>query len=209
MEPVGRKECIMKGKFILLVFILIGALAVSAPVLGQEYDEAGDRIGKQKNRGKHQRAGKGMRGEGMGMRQAVRLELFQYLYPVRLIRRHSADLELTDKQVEKLQKVVGAVQGEIGKLKWDVDREAQKLLDLVREGGTKEKVYKQMDRVFKYENKIKKKHLGLMIVVKDILTPEQRAYLDEVKKKKMEQFNDDFDGSRRRGKRGGPGAPRF
>ena len=48
-----------------------------------------------------------------------------------------------------------------------------------------------------------------MIVVKDILTPEQRAYLDKVKKKQMEQFNDDFDNSRKRGKRGGPGAPRF
>jgi Spy/CpxP family protein refolding chaperone len=199
----------MNGKFTLLVFMLIGALVVSAPVLGQEYNEDADQIGKQKNRGKHKRMGKGMRGEEMGMRKAVRLELFQYLYPVRLIRRHSADLDLTDKQVEKLQKVVGAVQGEIEKLKWDVDRETQKLLDVVREGSTKDKVYKQMDRVFKYENKIKKKHLGLMIVVKDILTPKQRAYLDRVKKQQMEQFNDDFDKPGGRGRRGGPSAPRF
>ncbi len=199
----------MNGKFTLLVFMLIGALAVSAPVLGQEYNEDTDQIRKQKNRGKHKRMGKGMRGEEMGMRHSVRLELFQYLYPVRLIRRHSADLDLTNKQVEKLQNAVGAVQGEIEKLKWDVDREAQKLLDVVREGGTKDKVYKQMDRVFKYENKIKKKHLGLMIVARDILTPKQRAYLDRVKKQQMEQFNDDFDRPGRRGRRKGPSAPRF
>ncbi|MCP4199830.1 MAG: hypothetical protein GY762_22020 [Proteobacteria bacterium] len=199
----------MNGKFTLLVFMLIGALAVSAPVLGQEYNEDTDQIRKQKNRGKHKRMGKGMRGEEMAMRHSVRLELFQYLYPVRLIRRHSADLDLTNKQVEKLQNAVGAVQGEIEKLKWDVDREAQKLLDVVREGGTKDKVYKQMDRVFKYENKIKKKHLGLMIVARDILTPKQRAYLDRVKKQQMEQFNDDFDRPGRRGRRKGPSAPRF
>jgi Spy/CpxP family protein refolding chaperone len=196
----------MKGKITLLIFILIGALAVSAPIMAQEYNGDNTRMEKQRKRGKHQKMGKGMGGGGMGMRQGTRLELFRYLYPVKLIRRHSADLKLTDKQVQRLQKVVGDVQGEIEKLKWDVERESQKLIAIIKKGGTKEQVYKQLDRVFKYENKIKKKHLGLMVVVKDLLTPKQREYLDKVKETNMERFGG---GSSGPDGPGGPNPPQF
>jgi Spy/CpxP family protein refolding chaperone len=139
----------------------------------------------------------------MGLRQGTRLELFRYLYPVQLIRKHSADLQLTDKQIEKLQNVVGDIRNEIERLKWDVERESQKLIGLVKKNATKEQVYKQMDRVFKFENKIKKKHLGLMIVVKDILTPKQREQLDAIKKSIIEQRDPGLDGP------AGPNPPPF
>jgi hypothetical protein len=38
-----------------------------------------------------------------------------------------------------------------------------------------------MDKLFSVENAIKKKHLGLMISVRDILNKSQREFLDKVK----------------------------
>ena len=162
------------------------------------------RMGKQKDRNKHRNKARGMGGKEMGLRQGTRIELYRYLYPVRLVRRHASDLKLTDKQIDKLQKVVSRAQGEIERLKWDVERASQKLVDTVRKGGTKEQVYKQLDQVFKHENKIKKKHLGLMIAVRDILTVQQREYLDTIKRDHMKRFGED---SGRPGGPGGPGGP--
>ena len=166
------------GKSRLIIFVLIGTLALSAPVLAEETDRHHPRMEKQNNRNQHRNKTRGIGGKEMGLRRGTRIEMYRYLYPVRLVRRHVSDLKLTDKQIDKLQKVVSRAQGEIERLKWDVERASQKLVDILRKGGTKEQVYQQLDRVFKHENKIKKKHLGLMIAVRDILTAQQREYLD-------------------------------
>ena len=143
----------------------------------------------------------------MGLRRGTRIEMYRYLYPVRLVRRHASDLKLTDKQIDRLQNVISRAQGEIERLKWDVERASQRLVDILRKGGTKEQVYQQLDRVFRHENKIKKKHLGLMITVRDILTAQQREYLDAIKRENMERFGEDFGRPGGPGKLGGPDVP--
>lgn len=191
----------MIGKVSMLILIFIGVLAAAAPVFAEERGRNQSGIGKQKNRNLHRQRAKGMGGKEMGLRHATRIELYRYLYPVRLVRRHASELKLTDEQIDRLQKMVSNAQGEIERLKWDVERASQKLVDTIRKGGTKEQVYKQLDRVFKHENKIKKKHIGLMIEVRDILTPQQREHLDTIKHEHMKRFGRDF------GQSGGPGGP--
>ena len=191
----------MIGKSPFLLFVLIGALALAGPVLAEENDRDHPRMEKQKNRTQHRNKARGMGGKEMGLRHATRIELYRHLYPVRLVRRHAGELKLTDKQIDKLQNVVSNAQGAIERLKWDVERASQKLVDTIRKGDTKEQVFKQLDRVFKYENKIKKKHLGLMIAVRDILTPQQREQLDTIKQENMKRFGRDT------GQPGGPGGP--
>jgi Spy/CpxP family protein refolding chaperone len=125
----------------------------------------------------------------------IRGEMMKHLYPVELVRRHADEIELSESQYEKLRSTVVKVKGEVEKISWDMDREAQKLVDLVAKGAKSEEIYAQMDRVFEYENKIKKLHLGLLLSVRDILTDKQRKQLDQIRQQ-------------RRGGEGAPGARR-
>jgi Spy/CpxP family protein refolding chaperone len=172
----------MKKQQIIFIAMLVGALAASVP--------AAARRGGGQGKGK---MGMKQKGHGMGHGK-MRHELMEYLYPVELIRHFATELKLTDDQIKKIRKVSIDVSAEVENLKWDIEHEAKVLLDIVKDGGSKEKVYAQMDNVFKYENKIKKKHVGLMIVLRDILTKNQRNYLDGVKTEWMSRNN-----------RGGPG----
>jgi Spy/CpxP family protein refolding chaperone len=142
-------------------------LAVAAPALGQGWG---------------MRGGPGMEPhEGRGGDAGMRRELMESLYPIELVREHAADIKLTDEQVGKLRKLVADVRSEIDQLQWDLEREGNKLVELVKKGATKEDIYAQLDVIFGYENKIKKKHVGLLVVVRDVLSAKQRAQLDKIK----------------------------
>ncbi|MDD5309075.1 MAG: Spy/CpxP family protein refolding chaperone [Deltaproteobacteria bacterium] len=121
-------------------------------------------------------------GQGPGMRDEARQEIMEQLYPIGLVKAHKDELKLTDEQVDKLRKLVRDARAEVGQLMLDVQKESEKLVDLLRAGASKEQVYAQLDRIFPIENKIKKKHLGLLICVRDVLTTEQRKALDMFKR---------------------------
>ncbi len=137
-----------------------------------------------------QRAGRGQRRAATAEDKAqkrtpgLKNDLMEHLYPIEMVRAHADELELSGEQIRKLRKVVTDVRIELENLKWDVARESQRLARLVAEGGSKESVYAQMDRIFRYENKMKKKQLGLLIVIRDVLTTQQRELLDEIKERR-------------------------
>jgi Spy/CpxP family protein refolding chaperone len=118
---------------------------------------------------------------------AVRFELMKHLYPIELVRHFAAELDLSEAQVNQLRKLVKDVQIEIEDLKWGLSKETRALLEMVADGATKEQVYAQLDKIFVYENKIKKKQLGLLICIRDVLTKKQRKVLDKVKEEHMKQ----------------------
>jgi hypothetical protein len=120
------------------------------------------------------------RGHGGPDAEVHRVIMEQYYLP-EMVRQFSEELDLTDAQVEKLRKATSDARNETDQLEWDVSRENRKLAKLLREGATKEQVYAQMDAVFSFENKIKKKMVGLLIVVRDVLTKPQRERLDKMK----------------------------
>jgi hypothetical protein len=155
---------------------LAAAFALSAQVEAQE------------SRGQGGQKGREGRQEEMGLRGPAGQDLMEYLYPVDLIRRYSTDIKLTDNQIKQIHKIMTGVGDEVEQLKWDLEKEAQKLVDLVKAGESKSKIYVQMDKIFAVENKIKKKHLGLMIDVRDILTKAQRDFLDKVKSETQGPF---------------------
>ena len=162
-----------------VITIAVGALiAFATPALGQ---------GKGKAHAGPGNPQPGMGGPGMGPGQErggedrMRRELMESLYPIELIRGYMTEIKLTDEQVEKLRKLVTDVRNEVEQLEWDLQREGGKLVELVKKGATKEEIYAQMDVIFGHENKIKKKHLGLLIVVRDVLNAKQRAQLDKIK----------------------------
>jgi Spy/CpxP family protein refolding chaperone len=130
-----------------------------------------------------QKKGKG----GQPNPDVVRHELMQHLYPIELVRHFATELKLTESQVNALRKLVRDVQIEIEDLKWGLSKETRALLDLVAKDATKEQVYAQVDKIFAYENKIKKKQLGLLICIRDVLNKKQRKFLDKVKEEHMKK----------------------
>jgi Spy/CpxP family protein refolding chaperone len=176
--------------------VAIGALlAFALPAMGQ---------GKGKGRGHGGGPGPAapeMGGPGMGPdgggEGRLRHELMASLYPIELVRARMIDIKLTDEQVEKLRKLVSDVRTEVEQLEWDLQRQGIKLVELVRKGATKEEIYAHLDLMFANENKIKKKQLGLLIVVRDVLTAKQRAQLDKYKA--------DMEKERERWRQSGPG----
>jgi Spy/CpxP family protein refolding chaperone len=179
----------------IVIAIALGALFAAAPAMGQ---------GKGRARGGPDYpqpgfVGPGMGGPGAGPRHdrggedGLRRQLMESLYPVELIRENAGEIKLTDEQIEKLRKLVSDVRNEIEQIEWDLEREGRKLVEIVKKGATKEEVYAQLDVIFGYENKVKKKHLGLMIVVRDVLNAKQRGQLDEIKaerEKEREQWRE-------------------
>jgi Spy/CpxP family protein refolding chaperone len=162
-----------------VITVAVGALiAVAMPAMGQD---------KGKAHGGPGMGGPGMGGPGMGPDQSgggedrLRHELMESLYPIELVRAYMTEIKLTDEQVDKLRKLVSDVRNEVEQLEWDLQRQGQTLVELVKKGATKEEIYAQLDAMFVNENKIKKKHLGLMIVVRDVLNAKQRAQLDKIK----------------------------
>lgn len=144
-------------------------------------------------------------GPGMeGDRDGMHLVVMKYLYPLEMVRRHAEEIDLTDEQIEKLREVVTSVNAEVEQLKWDLAASSRKLAKLIEEGATKEQVYEQMDVIFKYENKLKKKHLGLMIVVRDVLTKKQRGKLDDIKEEARKAQGQARGPAQGQGRRGGP-----
>ncbi|MCK9462787.1 MAG: hypothetical protein M0R80_24460 [Proteobacteria bacterium] len=172
----------------IVIVIAVGAMLAATPALAQGKGKGQGAPGKAKQGlagpkvgGPHM-GGPGMgphRGRGGG--EGMRGELMESLHPVELIRRNATEIKLTDGQIEKLRKIVSDVRNEIEQLEWDLERENGKLVALVRKNGTKEEIYAQLDVMFGYENKIKKKHLGLLVVVRDVLNAKQRGQLDKIK----------------------------
>lgn len=170
----------MKTHYALFSLVLAGLLAlpVNLSARGKGHENAASRSEGNRSGSK---AGKRQRGRRLGLRGAISKEIMDHLYPVGLVRRYAKDLNLTDNQTKKLRNIVTKVHSEVENLKWDVDRESQKLGDMVSRGASVNQVLKQMDVVFRFENSIKKKHLGLLIAIRDILTAEQKKFLDAVK----------------------------
>lgn len=174
---------------VIAVALLAGLLA-ALPALAQSAPKGGKGMGRGAGPGAGPGAGLGPgAGPGsidddmldMGPRGSVQNALKYELYPLGLVRRHVRDLSLTEKQTEKLRKLSTDARAEMEKISWDLDREGQKLVDLVKAGAPKKKIEAQLDKVLKHENAVKKNHLRLLIDIRDILTPEQKKKLDTIK----------------------------
>ncbi len=136
----------------------------------------------------HRAMGGGPGSPGGPEEHRIRKEMMKHLYRVEMVRRHSDEIGLSDKQYEKLRSLVVKVKSEVEQITWDMDREARKLVELVEKGAKTEAIHAQMDRVFEHENRIKKLHLGLLLSVREVLTVKQRKRLDAIKQQRREKI---------------------
>ena len=107
------------------------------------------------------------------------------LFPPELIMQHQQALGLTDEQKEFLKGELRKAQLRFTELQWQVQDEAEKLAALIKQEHVDEQaVLTQMDRVLAAERELKRTHMSLIIRIKNKLTPDQQARLQELKKKR-------------------------
>lgn len=106
----------------------------------------------------------------------------RFLYPPDLIMAHSQDLNLQDAQRQTIKNEVQKAQSKFFDLQWQTREETEKMVKLLQQSPADEtKILEQADRIMSLERDIKRTHLALLIRLRNMLTPEQRARLQQFK----------------------------
>lgn len=116
------------------------------------------------------------------------------LFVPSLIMEHQSDLGLTDEQRQAITKEMAETQKQVLELRWQLEEKSTALDKmLAAEKVDEAAALARIDDLMRVEEQMKRAHLGLLIRVKNLLTPAQQATL-----KKLEP----------RGPRGMHGPPR-
>jgi Spy/CpxP family protein refolding chaperone len=110
------------------------------------------------------------------------LELRRELFPPELVMRHQEEIHLSGEQKNALVREMQAMQSDLVPLQFEMSEAAGKLraaLDAPR--VDEDKASALADHLMSLETRIKKRHLALMIRIKNILTPEQQSLLRELR----------------------------
>lgn len=103
------------------------------------------------------------------------------LFPPELIMQHQQALGLSEEQKNFLKAELRKTQTRLTELQWELQDEMEKLAALMKQDQVDEaQALTQLDKVLGLEREIKRLHIGLLIGVKNKLTPEQQARLREI-----------------------------
>ena len=107
----------------------------------------------------------------------------RYLVPPDLIMSHSQELNLIDKQRAAIKSEVQKAQAKFIDMQWDMKEETEKMVRLLQQTPADEaRILEQADKVMSLEREIKKTQLSLLIRIRNVLTAEQIAKLDEIRR---------------------------
>lgn len=110
--------------------------------------------------------------------------LARHLFPPELVMRHQRVLDLSDEQLTAIKSEMQESQKRFLDLRWQIEKEMETMEVLLNQDKADEKqVVAQLDKVLDIEREIKRARLVMLIRVKDLLTPEQKAKLADVKEK--------------------------
>lgn len=103
------------------------------------------------------------------------------LFPVELIMQHQQALALSEEQKNFIKAELRKTQARLTELQWDVQDGMEKLTTLMKQDEVDEaQALTQLDKVLGVEREIKRTHIGLLIRLKNKLTPEQQTRLREI-----------------------------
>ena len=104
------------------------------------------------------------------------------LYPPELIMKHQACLKITQAQRNIITNEIGKLQAAALQMQWSVSAEAQKLTELLEKEAINEaEALAQTERLIGFETAVKRAQLAMLIRIRNALTPEQRAKLNELR----------------------------
>lgn len=104
-------------------------------------------------------------------------------FPPDLIMQHQQAIGLRPDQREFIKSEMQKTQTRLTDLQWQLQTAMEALVGLVSQGRVDEsKTLAQLDRVLSIEREIKRTHFSLLIRIKNILTPDQQARLEAIKR---------------------------
>lgn len=104
--------------------------------------------------------------------------------PPELIMQNQKAIGLTDAQKNSVIGEIKQAQGRMVEVQWDLQRTVEKMVELLKPDKVDEQaVLAQLDKVLAAEREVKRTQLGLMIRLKNVLTPEQQRQLRELRAK--------------------------
>ncbi len=110
--------------------------------------------------------------------------MMENFFPPELVMRHQKEIALTADQQSAIRAEMRETMGKFADLQWQQSTEEETLQTLVKQDRPDEKeVLAQLDKLLAVENDLKRTQLGMLVRIKNILTPEQQAKLTELKKK--------------------------
>jgi Spy/CpxP family protein refolding chaperone len=97
---------------------------------------------------------------------------------------HSQELNLQEKQRAAIKSEVQKAQSRFFDMQWDMKEETEKMVRLLQQSPADEaRILEQADKVMALERDIKKTQLTLLIRIKNVLTAEQVAKLDAIRRR--------------------------
>jgi Spy/CpxP family protein refolding chaperone len=106
------------------------------------------------------------------------------LFPPEMVMGHQEELGLQEKQRAAIRSEVHRVQSRFVDLQWQLSEDTEKMANLLRSTPIDEaRVLEQADKVMAQEREVKKMQLSLLVRIKNLLTPEQVAKLQEIRRK--------------------------
>lgn len=112
--------------------------------------------------------------------------LGQSLFPPELVMQNQQAIALTDEQRTYLRTEIRDAQMKFTDLQWKLQDEAEKMLSLVRQPHVDEQqALAQLEKVLSVEREVKRAQIALLVRIKNKLTPEQQAKLDDIRRKNL------------------------
>jgi Spy/CpxP family protein refolding chaperone len=108
--------------------------------------------------------------------------LFRTLFPPELIMQHRQAIDLSDEQRDAISGLISDLQGRVLGLQWELATEVEELSGITgRPRVDLDRALDQMDSVLETEKEIKQAHLEMLVRIKNMLTPDQQARLEELR----------------------------
>jgi Spy/CpxP family protein refolding chaperone len=106
------------------------------------------------------------------------------LFPPELVMGHQEEIGLQEKQRAAIRAEVVKVQTRFIDMQWQLSEESAKMVNLLRAVPIDEaRVLEQADKVMTQERDVKKMHLSMLVRIKNLLTADQIARLQEIRRK--------------------------
>lgn len=105
-------------------------------------------------------------------------EIARNLYAPELVMRHAQTIGLTGEQRSAITAAIQDLQTTAVELQWQMAERSRALIELLSQSTVDESAaLEQIDLLLETEQKIKKRHLAMLIRIKNLLKPEQQERL--------------------------------